>query len=75
MAVAVVDSLEVVEVDQAEAQRHAGLVRGHELTLQPFVEMAVISQTGQGIGQRETHRAQGSVRGALVERDCDQRTD
>jgi hypothetical protein len=57
MAVLVVNPLEVVDVDEAKAQLLPGIFCGDELTLEPFVKVAVISQARQRIGEREPHRA------------------
>ena len=73
--VLVVDPLEVVDVDQAEAERHAGFLCGDELTLQPLVEVPVVAEPGQRVGERKPHRAQRAVRRSLVEGDRDQRPD
>ena len=75
MPEAVVDALEVVDVDQTEAERitlRAGVL---ELALEPVVEVAVVPEAGQGIGQREPHRPQLAEGRALVERDREQRAD
>ena len=75
MAVTVVDPLEVVDVDQADAERIALLGRVGELALEPVVEMAVVAEPRQRVGQREPHRTQLAERRTLVERDREQRTD
>ena len=75
VAVLVVDPLEVVDVDEAEAELLAGVLGRDELALEPLVEVAVVSEPGQRVGQREPHRPQGPVGGALVERDREQRAD
>ena len=75
MAVAVVDLLEVVEVEEADGQR---LARGRgllELDLELLLEVTVVAETGQRVGQREPHGAQRVVRRALVQRDGDERAD
>ena len=72
VAVAVVDLLEVVEVEQAEAERRRarGLV---EVELQLVLEVPVVPEPGQRVGEREPHRLQGAVRRALVQGDGDER--
>ena len=73
MAEAVVDPLEVVDVEEAERDERVGLVGERELALQPLVEVAVVAEAGQRVGQREAHRAERAMRRALVERDRDER--
>ncbi len=73
MALLVVDALEVVEVEEADGQRATLHRRLLELHLQLLLEVPVVSEPGQGVGQREPHRTQGAVRRALVERDRDER--
>ena len=73
MAEAVVDPLEVVDVEEAERDERVGLVGERQLALEPLVEVAVVAEAGQRIGEREPHRAEGAVRRALVERDRDER--
>ena len=46
-----------------------------QLALEPLVEMAVVAEPGQRVGQREPHRAERAVGRALVERDREQRAD
>ena len=75
MAEAVVDLLEVVDVDEAQRQRRALLLGVEQLALEAFVEVAVVAESGEWIGEREAHRSQRVVRGALVERDREQRPD
>jgi hypothetical protein len=71
MPVAVVDPLEVVDVDEAVRQRPRQLLRTQQLALEPLVELTVIAKTGQRIREREAHRPQRAVRRALVQRDCE----
>ena len=71
----IVDALEVVHVDEAEAEALAVALGLDQLALEPIVEMPVVAEPGQRIGQREPHRAQGAVGRALVERDREQRAD
>ena len=73
VSVQIVDALEVVDVDQAEAEVFAALIRFGQLALDPIVEVAVIAESRQGIGEREAHGPQCAVGGALVERDRQQR--
>ncbi len=75
MAVLVVDRLEVVEVEEAERNRRAGLLRRDELALEPLVEAAVIPEARERIGEREPHRLHRLERRPLVERDREQRPD
>ena len=60
MAEAVVDQLELVDVDETEAERIVLRLRVGELALEPVVEVAVVPQPGQRIGQRQPHRARSS---------------
>ena len=48
VAVAVVDALEVVDVDEAQAQRQLRLLGLGELDLEPLVEVAVIAEPVSG---------------------------
>jgi len=57
MTEAVVDLLEVVDVDEAQRQRRVLLLGAQQLALQTLMEVAVIAEAGERIGQRETHRA------------------
>jgi hypothetical protein len=75
VAVAVVDPLEVVDVDQAEAERVALRLRVGELALEPVVEVTMVAEPGERVGEREPHRAELAEGGALVERDREQRAD
>ena len=70
MPEAVVDLLEVVDVDEAERDRSVLLLRVEQFALQALVEVAVIAEAGEWIGEREPHRPQRPVRRALVERNC-----
>ena len=74
MAVEVVDALEVVDVDQAEREGRASGLGLHELALEPVVEMSMVAEAGQRIGECETHGPERVIGRALVERDCEQRT-
>ena len=73
MAVVVVDLLEVVEVEEAQRNRSAGLLRQDELPLQPLVEAPVIAETGEWIGEGEPHRLHRLERRTLVEPDREER--
>ena len=75
MAEEVVDALEVVDVDEAEAEGAAVSLRLDQLALEPLVEVAMVAEPGQRIGQCELHRAERTVGRALVERDREQRAD
>ena len=55
---AVVDPLEVVDVHQAERQRACLLFGVQQLALQSLVEVAVVAEAGEGIREREPHRAE-----------------
>ena len=57
MAEEVVDPLEVVHVDEAEAEGAAFALGLDQLTLEAVVEVAVVAEAGQRVGQRELHRA------------------
>ena len=46
----VVDLLEVVAVDDEKAQRHAPLLRGGELALEPLLEPAAVQDPGERVG-------------------------
>ena len=75
VAEAVVDLLEVVDVHEAEAERVALRLRVGELALEPVVEVPVVAELRQRVGEREPHRAQLTEGRALVERDREQRAD
>ena len=72
---AVVDLLEVVDVDEAERDRVAALLGVEQLALQPLVEMAVVAEPRQRVGQGEAHRAERAEGRALVQGDREQRSD
>ena len=57
MPVAIVDLLEVVDVDEAERQRPRLLLGPQQFALEPLVEVTVIAEPGQRIGQRQPHGA------------------
>ena len=69
----VVDALEVVDVEQAEREGCSARLGLEQLALEPVVEMAVVAEPGERVGQCEAHRAQRVVGRALVERDRQQR--
>ena len=71
----VVDPLEIVHVDEAEAEAAALALGLDQLTLEPIVEVAVVAEPRQRVGQREPHRAERAVGRALVEGDREQRAD
>ena len=73
VAEAIVDLLEVVDVEQAEGQRDAALLCLVEVALQPLVEVPVVPEPGQRVGEREAHGLEGAVHRALVEGDRDER--
>src|SRR5215211_5212081 len=72
MAEAIVDPLEVVEIDQAEAERKTTLVRVPQLPLESFMEMPVVSESGQRVRQGEPHGPKRADDRALVELDREQ---
>ena len=75
MSVAVVDLLEVVDVDEAQSHRCALLLCEGELALEAFVEVSVVAEARERVGQRKAHRLQHRKSRALVERNCEQRPD
>ena len=75
VAVAVVDLLEVVDVEKAEREREALLLRLVQVVLEALVEVAVVPEPRQRVGERQAHRLQRAVHRALVERDGDERAD
>ena len=56
MAVAVVDRLEVVDVEEDDRDRRADRVGTVERMLEPLEEVPRVAETGERIGQRETRR-------------------
>ena len=72
MPVAVVDPLEVVDVDEAEAERLAVAHGLRQLVLQPLVEVPVVAEAGEWIREREPHCTQHLERRPLVERNREQ---
>src|SRR5207253_4464843 len=75
MAEAIVDLLEVVDVDETERQRRVGLFRVQELALETLVEVTVVPEARERVREGEPHRAERTVRRALVQRDGEQRAD
>ncbi len=71
----VVDALEIVDVHEAETEWALVPLRVDQLALETIVEVAVVAEPGQRIGQRELHRAERAIGRALVERDREQRAD
>ena len=57
MSEAVVDPLEVVDVDQAEGEGLALLLGQRQLALQALVEVAMVTEFRERVGEREAHRA------------------
>ena len=75
MPEAVVDLLEVVDVEEEQRQAEALALRLVEVALQALVEVTVVAEARERVGQREPHRAKRAVHRALVERDRDERAD
>ena len=73
MAVAVVDLLEVVDVDQAEHELGAAPLRGHERVERLALELAAILEAGQAVGRRLLLRDAVADGRALVEREGEER--
>jgi hypothetical protein len=69
----VVDPLEVVDVHEAERQRPAAAKRVLELAGKAFVEVAVVAETRERIGEREPDGPQRPQQRTLVELDREQR--
>ena len=46
-----------------------------QVVLEALVEVAVVAEPGEGVGERQAHRLQRAVHRALVERDGDERAD
>jgi hypothetical protein len=70
----IVDPLEVVDVEQAERERRARRVRLRQLALEAIVEVPVVAEARERVGECETHGPERVIGRALVERDCKQRT-
>ena len=75
MAEEVVHTLEIVDVDQAEAEAALVAIGVDQLALEPVLEVPVVAEPGERVGQRELHCAECSVGRALVEGDRQQRPD
>src|SRR5205809_7979259 len=56
VAEAVVDPLEVVDVEEAQRQRRPTLARTIELVANSLVEVPVIAEPGERVGERKSHR-------------------
>ncbi len=56
VAPAVVHALEVVDVEEAERERRALSLGPLDLATQPLVEVTVVAEAGQWIGQRKPER-------------------
>ena len=69
----VVQLLEVVDVEQADAEREALLLRLGEVLVEAVVEVAVVAEAGERVGEREPHGLQLAEDRALVERDGGER--
>jgi hypothetical protein len=65
----VVDELEVVDVDEANRQGASKTSRVFEFSPKTFVEVPVIPEPGERVGQCQAHCAQGSEKLSLVELD------
>ena len=75
VAVPVVDLLEVVDVEQDEREREPLVLCLVQVVLEALVEVAVVAEPGERVGERQAHRLQRAVHRALVERDGDERAD
>ena len=64
-----------MNVEEAEGQREALLLRLVQVVLEPLVEVAVVAEPGERVSEREAHRLERAVDRALVERDSDERAD
>ena len=73
VAVAVVAALELVHVDEAERHLTARLLRPLERLAQAALVRAVVAQPGEAVGERVARRDAGGERGALVEREGEER--
>ncbi len=73
MTEAVVDALEIVDVDQAERQPGPNPLGRGQLHLHPLLEVAVVAEPGERIGQRELHRPHFPGARALIQLDRHQR--
>src|SRR5207244_11872880 len=75
MTEAVVDLLEVVDVDEAERERGMLFLGVQELALKALVGMTMVPEAREWIGEGESHRAQRSVCRSLVEGDGERWSD
>ena len=75
MAVQVVHPLEVVDVEEGERNRRPLLLRVVELSPESLLEVAVVAEPRERIGQGQPDRLELPVRRPLVERDRQQRPD
>ena len=71
----VVELFEVVDVEDADAQRHPLVLRLRQVAIEPLVEMAVVAQAGERVGEGEAHRRELPEDRALVEGDRGERPD
>ena len=75
MTVPVVHAFEIVDVHEAEREPRAALLRPVEVVLEPLVEVTVVPEARQRVGERQAHRAERVVHRALVQRHGDERAD
>jgi hypothetical protein len=75
VAEAVVDALEVVDVDETHAERETPLVGLPQLPLETFVEVPMVAEPRKRVGQSQAHGAERPDDRALVELDREQRAD
>ena len=68
VAVRVVDALEVVEVDDGDAERRAGERGGLDLAPQPLLRAAVVEQPGEPVGGRLAAQVLALAGGLVRER-------
>jgi hypothetical protein len=71
VAVLVVDRLQPVHVEQADAERRVPAALRH-LGGQPVVEAPAVAKTRDGVGEGRPHRLEGTQLGALVEVERDE---
>ena len=71
----VVELLEVVDVEDADAERHPLLLRVAQVAVEPVVEVPVVPEPGDGVGEGEAHRGELPEDRALVEGDGGERPD
>jgi hypothetical protein len=75
MAERVVQLLEVVDVEQAHAERQALLLGLADVVGKALVEVAVVAEAGERVGEREPHGGELAEDRALVEGDRGERAD